>query len=109
VDRVSILALSDGCAGPRAPVLTCRDALSAAGVHVDLITAASDADIDAALGYGGPLIAAVASDGQLRAVVRRLLRRYAAKPGSRPPDLPEDRTVADLPPIGVLPDRKSVV
>ena len=49
------------------------------------------------------LVVAAATDGQLRAVVRRLVRRYAPPPSRRPADLAGDRTVPDLPPIGVLP------
>jgi hypothetical protein len=91
--------------GLRAPVLACRDALVAAGLRVDTVVAHSDADIDAALDRlpGARLVVAAATDGQLRAVVRRMLRRYSPAPSKRPADLPEDRTVPDLPPIGVLP------
>jgi hypothetical protein len=39
----------------------------------------------------------------LRAVVRRLIRRYAPPPSRRPADLAADRTVPDLPPIAILP------
>ena len=49
------------------------------------------------------LVVATASDGQLRAVLRRLVRRYAPPPSRRPADLPGNRTVPDLPPVGVLP------
>jgi diacylglycerol kinase family enzyme len=48
-------------------------------------------------------VVATASDGQLRAVVRRLVRRYAPAPSKRPDDLPADRTIPDLPALGVLP------
>lgn len=105
---------------PRVPVLTCADALTAAGARVHTSTAASDREIDEALArLDGParpdgltwpdpdsktrLIVAVASDGQLRAVVRRLVRRYAPPPSRRPADLATNRTVPDLPPLGVLP------
>ena len=94
---------------PRVPVLACRDALRTAGATVDLIEAGSDADIDDALSLAlsstpeAKIIVVVEAVGQLRAVVRRLLRRYAPPPSSRPPTLPPDRTVHDLPPIGVLP------
>ncbi|GAB2944287.1 hypothetical protein GCM10027280_36330 [Micromonospora polyrhachis] len=123
----------DGCCGskrettdsecadtPRVPVLTCVDALAARGARVETITARSDAEIDAALarldsparpdGLSWPdgdsktrLVVATASDGQLRAVMRRLVRRYAPPPSRRPPDLAGNRTVPDLPPIGILP------
>jgi hypothetical protein len=124
---------SCGCAGscstghPTAPpaartqVLACRDALAAEGVPVELVTACSDEEIDALLGrldgaarpdgliwpagpQDGPrLIIAAAADGQVRAVLRRMVRRYAPPPSRRPADLPPGRTVPDLPPIGILP------
>lgn len=111
---------AESCAQPRAAVLACRDALVAAGVTVELVTACSDAEIDAAIArFDGPpradglrwpagdggtgLVVAVAVDGQLRAVVRRLVRRYAPPPSRRPADLPAGRTLPDLPPIAILP------
>jgi hypothetical protein len=111
----------DGCAEtPRVPVLACVDALTARGARVEAITAHSDAEIDAVLArLDGPpradgltwpdadgktrLVVATASNGQLRAVVRRLVRRYAPPPSRRPADLAANRTVPDLPPIAVLP------
>lgn len=106
--------------GVRAPVLSCADALTAAGASVEMVTAHSDEEIDAVLArLDGPpradelpwpdpdsktrLVVATATDGQLRAVVRRLVRRYAPPPSRRPADLRDDRTVPDLPPVGVLP------
>jgi hypothetical protein len=105
VHRVVILTLVDGCASPRTPVLSCRDALRAAGAEVDLVAAGSDEEIDGAVSAlpGAALVVASATDGQVRAVVRRLLRRYAPAASQRPPDLPADRTVLDLPPLGLLP------
>jgi hypothetical protein len=120
---VVVLTLSDdGCAAgqPRVPVLACSDALTAAGARVEAVTATSDEEIDTVLSrLDGPprpdgltwpdpdaktrLVVASAADGQLRAVVRRLVRRYAPPPSKRPADLLETRTVPDLPPIGVLP------
>jgi hypothetical protein len=105
---------------PRVPVLTCADALTSRGARVETILARSDAEIDAVLarldappradGLTWPdpdsktkLIVATASDAQLRAVVRRLVRRYAPPPSRRPAELAGNRTVPDLPPIGVLP------
>lgn len=93
---------------PRVPVLAFRDAAVAAGARVETVTAHSDAEIDAVLerlgaDIGPRLVVGAASDGQLRAVVRRMVRRYAPAPGKRPADLPADRTLPDLPPIGVLP------
>lgn len=99
-----MLTLGEACTA-RVPVLTCRDALAATGVEVETITAGSDAEIDAVLDRmpAAGVIVGAASDGQLRAVVRRLVRRYAPPPGARPADLPGDRTLPDLPPLGVLP------
>jgi hypothetical protein len=103
-------APSGGCATnqPRVPVLACRDTLVAGGATVELVTAYADEDIDAvldtqALNPRARLVVAAATDGQLRAVVRRLVRRYAPPPSDRPTSVPEDRTLPDLPPIGVLP------
>lgn len=95
----------DGGCGTRTPVLAVRDALEAAGASVSVGVAHSDAEIDALL-TGLPstrLVVASASDGQLRAVVRRLVRGYAPAPSKRPADLPEDRTIPDLPSLGLLP------
>ncbi|WP_319462233.1 hypothetical protein [Micromonospora sp. RTP1Z1] len=108
------------CETPRVPVLACADALTARGARVEMVTARSDAEIDEVLArLDGPprsdgltwpdpdaktrLVVATASDGQLRAVVRRLVRRYAPPPSRRPADLPANRTVPDLPTVGVLP------
>nr|MDT0661840.1 hypothetical protein [Micromonospora sp. DSM 115978] len=105
---------------PRVPVLNCADAITAAGARVEMITARSDAEVDGVLarldapprpdGLVWPdaesktrLIVATASDSQLRAVVRRMIRRYAPPPSRRPADLAANRTVPDLPPFGVLP------
>jgi hypothetical protein len=128
---VVLLTLGDGDDGcgsdagcctpkPRVPVLACADALTAAGARVEMITSGSDADIDEVLArLDGPprpdgltwpdpdsktrLVVASAADGQLRAVVRRLIRRYAPPPRLRPADLPATRTLPDLPPLAVLP------
>jgi hypothetical protein len=108
------------CETPRVPVLACADALTARGARVETVTARSDAEIDEVLArLDGPprpdglswpdpdsktrLVIATASDGQLRAVLRRLVRRYAPPPSRRPADLADGRTVPDLPPVGVLP------
>nr|WP_204341734.1 hypothetical protein [Micromonospora terminaliae] len=108
------------CETPRVPVLACADALTARGARVETVTARSDAEIDEVLArLDGParadgltwpdpdsktrLVVATASDAQLRAVLRRLVRRYAPPPSRRPADLPGNRTVPDLPPVGVLP------
>ncbi|HCT81843.1 MAG TPA: hypothetical protein DGT23_35745 [Micromonosporaceae bacterium] len=118
---VLILSLVDGdeC-GRRVPVLHCADALREAGARVETFVAGSDLEIDEVLGrLDGPprpdglvfpdadmktrLVVAVESDGQLRHVMRRLVRRYAPPPSKRPNDLPANRTLPDLPAIGILP------
>ncbi|TYB90857.1 hypothetical protein FXF53_30795 [Micromonospora sp. WP24] len=108
------------CETPRVPVLACADALTGRGARVEMVTARSDAEIDEVLArLDGParpdgltwpdpdsktrLVVATASDAQLRAVLRRLVRRYAPPPSRRPEELPGNRTVPDLPPVGVLP------
>jgi hypothetical protein len=108
------------CATPRTPVLACADALREAGARVETVQAGSDQEIDAVLArFDGParpdgltwpdpgsalrLVVASATDGQLRAVMRRLVRRYAPPPSKRPDDLPATRTVPDLPAVAILP------
>ncbi|GGK95307.1 hypothetical protein [Mangrovihabitans endophyticus] len=113
-------ARKDDRCTPRVPVLKCADALRAGGARVDTVVATSDAEIDAVLTrLDGPsradgltwprddrglrLVVASATDSQLRAVLRRLVRRYAPPPSKRPADLAADRTVPDLPPVAILP------
>jgi hypothetical protein len=102
---VVLLALGEGGCGARTPILACQEALRTAGASVSIVTAASDADIDQAIASLGDarLIVATAADGQLRAVVRRLVRAHAPAPSKRPASLRADRTIPDLPPLGVLP------
>jgi hypothetical protein len=106
--------------GPRVPVLACRDTLTAHGHAVELVTATSDKEIDAVLArldgaaradgltwpsaptQGPALVVAASSDAQVRAVVRRMVRRYAPPPSRRPTDLVDGRTVPDLPPVAIL-------
>jgi hypothetical protein len=105
---------------PRTPVLACADALREAGARVATVVAGSDAEIDAVVARfdGDPrpdgltwpaaeskrrLVIAPATDGQLRAVLRRFVRRYAPPPSKRPDDLAAGRTVPDLPPVAILP------
>jgi hypothetical protein len=112
--------LDKSSCAPRVPVLQCADALTAAGARVETIVAGSDQEIDEVLArFDGParpdglawpdpdsktrLVVATATDGQLRAVVRRLVRRYAPPPSKRPADLATNRTVPDLPPLALLP------
>nr|BFE64404.1 hypothetical protein GCM10020063_089300 [Dactylosporangium thailandense] len=94
-----------GACGTRTPILACRDALRTASAEVRTVVAHDDKEIDAALAAlpEARVIVASAADGQLRAVIRRLVRMYAPAPSKRPDDLPGDRTIPDLPPIGVLP------
>jgi diacylglycerol kinase family enzyme len=98
-------ACENGACGTRAPILTCRDALRALGADVEIAAAHTDAEIDAALKSlpDARLIVASGADGQLRAIVRRIIRSYAAPPSARPAELAADRTIPDLPPLGVLP------
>lgn len=100
-------APADPTGGVRVPVLQCADALRAAGATVRTVEANSDAEIDTVLEEsvldGARLIVAGDGDGEPRAVVRRLVRRLAPPPSKRPDELPEGRTVPDLPPIGLLP------
>jgi hypothetical protein len=127
---VVLLSLAEGCGdscgscgsacATKLPVMACADALREAGARVETVVAGSDAEIDDVIerfdadprtdGLTWPdadskfrLIVASATDGQLRAVVRRLVRRYAPPPSRRPADLRTDRTVPDLPPIAILP------
>ncbi|MEU7865741.1 diacylglycerol kinase family protein [Dactylosporangium sp. NPDC049140] len=95
----------NGACGTRTPILACRDALRTASAEVRTVVAHDDKEIDAALAAlpEARVIVATAADGQLRAVMRRLVRRYAPAPSKRPESLPGDRTIPDLPPIGVLP------
>ena len=120
---VVLLSVAEGSpCSPRVPVLACADALRDAGALVETVVATSDAEIDEVIqrfdaapradGLTWPdadsklrLVVASAADGQLRAVVRRMVRRYAPPPSRRPADLAEDRTVPDLPPLAVLPLR----
>ena len=108
------------CATPRTPVLACADALREAGAQVETVQAGSDQEIDAVLArFDGParpdslawptsspdlrLVVATATDGQLRAIIRRMVRRWAPSPSKRPADLATSRTVPDLPPLAILP------
>jgi hypothetical protein len=106
---VVLLTLADAaeCDSPRVPVLECADALRAGGATVDVTTARADTEIDTALkpveAADARLVVAAATDAEVRAVVRRLVRHYAPPPSKRPAELPDGRTVFDLPPLAVLP------
>lgn len=115
--EVIVLSLDEGCL--RTPVLACRDALAAEGARVSTVVAGSDAELDEVIAAldaparedgltwpsadGPRLVVAAGAVGQVRAVLRRMVRRYAPPPSRRPADLAEHRTIPDLPPIGVLP------
>ncbi len=104
---------------PVAEVLACVQALTTAGATVTQVTATCDTEIDAVLARfdapvrpdglvwpaldGTRLILAASTDSQVRAVVRRLVRRYCPPPSRRPADLPAGRTVPDLPALAILP------
>lgn len=113
MDDVVVLSLPErgggGCqaeAPVRVPVRACADALATAGARVETVTAGSDQEIDKVLvrvDDGARLVVATAADGQLRAVVRRMVRRWAPPPSRRPSDLPADRTLPDLPALAILP------
>ncbi|MFI1992577.1 hypothetical protein [Actinoplanes sp. NPDC020271] len=108
------------CATPRTPVLACADALRDGGAQVETVLAGSDQEIDDVLArFDGPsrddgltwpsssdglrLIVATVNDAQLRAIMRRAVRRWAPSPSKRPADLEATRTVPDLPPLAILP------
>ncbi len=117
--EVVILTLGEGsaCGGagcacgagdrPRVSVLACADALRAQGNRVELVTAGGDTELDATLkpviGGDTRLVVAAATDGEVRAVVRRLVRHHAPPPAKRPDALAPDRTMLDLPPMAILP------
>jgi hypothetical protein len=89
----------------RVPVLACSDALKR-GASVEIVPLDADSEVDAALARAaepGTRIVVAGGDGQLRAVLRRMVRRVLPRAGQRPEDLPDDRTVPDLAPVGVLP------
>ncbi len=105
------LAEDDQAGTVRAPVRACADALTGGagaggGAKVETVTATSDREIDEVLervAAGARLVVASAADAQLRAVVRRMVRQLAPPPSRRPADLPENRTLPDLPPLALLP------
>jgi hypothetical protein len=118
VQEVVILSLSDssGCTGggcgcsaepARVPVLACADQLHGRGIRVELVTACADSEIDTAVkpveAGDAALVVAAATDAEIRAVVRRLVRHAAPPPSKRPTEMRVGRTMYDLPPIAVLP------
>lgn len=89
----------------RVPVLACTDALRK-GATVEVVPLDSDEEVDEALRRAedsGTRVVVAGGDGQLRAVLRRMVRSALPRAGERPADLPDDRTVPDLAPVGVLP------
>lgn len=89
----------------RVPVLACTDALRK-GATVEVVPLDSDEEVDEALRRAedsGTRVVVAGGDGQLRAVLRRMVRSALPRAGERSADLPDDRTVPDLAPVGVLP------
>jgi hypothetical protein len=107
VREVVILSLSDSadCAAatPRVPVLACADALRGHGLSVEIVTATDDSEIDTAVKGDHLLVVAAATDGEIRGVVRRMVRHNAPPPSKRPAEMPVGRTMFDLPPMAILP------
>jgi hypothetical protein len=99
-----LLALGEG-SGSRVPVLACRDALRA-GAEVTVVQAETEADVDAAVAgpLGDPSARLVIAGGDVAAatVLRRMVRRVRPRGGDRT-GLRDDRTIPDLPPVGLLP------
>jgi hypothetical protein len=106
VHDVLILSLvNEEACGSRVPVLRCVDALRAAGTKAEAVAAGSDQEIDdviARLSDDVRLIVAAEDGAQLRHVMRRMVRHHAPAPSRRPSSLAADRTIPDLPTIGVL-------
>lgn len=110
-DVVILSLVEDGSCGRRVPALQAADVLTSLGARPETVAAGSDAEIDEVLSrFGDPdvgtkyrLIIASETDGQLRHIIRRLVRRMAPPPSKRPASLPADRTIPDLPALGILP------
>jgi hypothetical protein len=101
--HVLLFAPGPGTAA-RVPVLACADVLRR-GSAVDIVPLEADSEVDAALDRaeaGGARIVVAGGDGQLRAVLRRMVRRVLPRGGDRS-GLADDRTVPDVAPVGVLP------
>lgn len=111
LDVVILSLVEGGSCGRRVPALHTADVLTSLGARPETVAAGSDAEIDEVLSrFDDPdvgtkyrLIIASESDGQLRHVIRRMVRRLAPAPSKRPAGLPADRTLPDLPPLGILP------
>ncbi len=96
----------------RVSVLECADALRTRPEidRVEVLPASSDADVDTALAQvecGKARLVVAGSDGVLRAVVRRMVRRALPQRSATrhvaAPQLPDHRTIGDLPPMALLP------
>lgn len=111
LDVVILSLVEGGSCGRRVPALHTADVLTSLGARPETVAAGSDAEIDEVLSrFDDPdagtkyrLIIASESDGQLRHIIRRLVRRMAPAPSKRPAELRADRTIPDLPPLGILP------
>ncbi|GAA1675891.1 hypothetical protein GCM10009765_26500 [Fodinicola feengrottensis] len=89
--------------GTRVPVLRCADALRPAEVtvrEVDSPAEANQALAEAA--DGGHRLVVAGGDDEIRAILRQLVRRVLPKGGDRT-GLRDDRTIPDLPALGLLP------
>jgi hypothetical protein len=102
---VHVLLFAPGAGtAARVPVLACADALRRGGT-AEIVPLEADAEVDAALGRAsadGARIVVAGGDGQVRAVLRQMVRRVLPRGGDRS-GLADDRTIPDLAPIGVLP------
>jgi hypothetical protein len=101
--HVLLFAPGPGTAA-RVPVLACADALGR-GATTAVVPLETDAEVDAALARAAAEDARVVvagGDGPLRAVLRRMVRQVVPRGGDRA-GLRDDRTIPDLPPVGILP------
>ncbi|WP_222854283.1 diacylglycerol kinase family protein [Fodinicola acaciae] len=98
---VMIIAPGPGT-GTRVPVLRCADALRK-HAEVTIREVDSPADANAALADAdGRRLVVAGSDDEIRAVLRQLVRRVVPKAGDRT-GIADNRTIPDLPPLGLLP------
>lgn len=90
--------------GPRTQTLHLIDELKRLGADVRTVEAATPREIDPAVeDRDTRVVLAADTDEQVNAVVARMVRRFAPAPSARPDDLPEGRTIPDLPPLAILP------
>lgn len=90
--------------GPRTQTLHLIDELKRLGADVRTAEAATPQEIDPAVeDPDARVVLAADTDEQVNAVVARMVRRFAPAPSARPDDLPEGRTIPDLPPLAILP------